>query len=175
MAAHKKPVRRDSLSALHADLLLTAEGLKGGGVRIGRSAGVMHNKFSDAVPHSEVTHHEAVALAHYVREQTGSLAFVEAECAEFGGIFVPLPEGAVGDDDVLDDYLDVVRQFGELSKEFTDAREDGVVDREEFEAMKVRGRRSVRAILHLLAELESMVREVPPPSRPVVVAEARRA
>lgn len=161
MAAHKKQVRRDSLSALHADLLMTAEGLKGGGVRIGRSAGVMHNKFSDAVPHSEVTHHEAVALAHYVNEQTGSLAFVEAVCAEFGGIFVPLPEGAAGDDDVLDDYLDIVKHFGDLSKEFMEAREDGVIERSEFEAMRVRGRRSVRAVLHFLVELESMVRELP--------------
>ena len=175
MVTHKKPVRRDSLSALHADLLMTEDGLKGGGIRIGRSAGVMHNKFSDAVPHSEVTHHEAIALAQYVREQTGSLAFVEAECAEFGGIFVPLPEGQVGDDDVLDDYLEVVRQFGELSKEFTDAREDGVVDREEYEAMNVRGRRSVRAIMHLLAELKSMVREVPAATPSLVKVEPRRA
>ena len=172
METHRK---RDSLSALHADLLGMHDGIKGGAQRIGRSAGVMHNKFSEAVPHSEVTHREAVALAHYVQEENGSTAFAEAVCEEFGGVFVPLPAADADEDDMLENYLDVIRHFGDMSREFTEARADGVIDPDEFSSFKARGRRSVRAILHLIADEEAKVREMPQKSRAAIPLEIRRA
>lgn len=163
-------VKRDPVAVLHNDLLGIPGGIAAAAKGIGRSVNVMYNKFSEANPHNEVTGREERALAHFVHTETGSTAYAEAICAEFDGIFLELPPGDAGEDDVLAAYLNIIQQMGALSQEFTSAREDGVVDRDEFAALKLRGHRSVRAIMHLIAELETMVRDVPKP-----VASIRRA
>lgn len=172
MAHNESParVKRDPIAVLHADLLAAPGGIAGAARLIGRSAGVMHNKFSEAMPNYEVTVREAIALAHAARK-TG---FAEAVCDQFDGVFMPLPPGKPGEDDVLQAYLDIIRQMGDLSREFTEARDDGVISPEEFASMRLRGHRTVASIMHLLNELESMVREVPPPSPAVVPLAAAR-
>lgn len=127
--------------------------------RIGRSPGILHNKFSESMPSYDLMFREAMAIAHLVDGQS----FVEAVCEQFGGTFLHLPPGAPAEDDVLQAYLGIIQQMGELSKEFTEARADGVIDPGEFDALKLRAHRTVAAVMHMLAELESMVRELPPP------------
>ena len=166
MSHTENRVKRDPVAVLHADLLASPLGIKGGAERIGRSAGIMHNKFSEAMPHYEVTVREAIALAHAV----ASTGFAEAVCDQFDGVFLPLPQGNAADDDVLQAYLDIIKSMGDLSLEFTEARADGIIEPAEFSALKLRGQRSVAAIMHLLAELETMVREVPAPARVVPLA-----
>lgn len=155
--------QRDPIDALHAALLATEGGIVGAAKVIGRSAGHLHNKFSEAMPHYEVTAREAIALAKHAK----STAYVEAMCEAFGGAFLPVPEGAPSEDDVLQSYLDIIRQMGELSKEFTEARADGVIEPAEFDAMKLRANRTVAAIMHMVRELESMVRDLPPAPQPL--------
>lgn len=149
--------KRDPVAVLHNELLASPGGIKGGAERIGRSAGIMHNKFSEAMPHYEITVREALALAHGL----SSTAFAEAVCDQFNGVFFALPQGAAGDDDVLQAYVDIIKQMGDLSHEFTDARADGIIEPDEFSALKVKAHRSVAAIMHLLAEVETTVRDVP--------------
>lgn len=149
--------QRDPIDALHAALLATDGGIAGAAKLIGRSAGHLHNKFSEAMPHYEVTAREAIALARHAN----STAYVEALCEAFGGVFLAVPQGAPSDDDVLQSYLDIIRQMGELSKEFTEARADGVIEPAEFDAMKLRANRTVAAIMHMVRDLEGMVRELP--------------
>lgn len=160
--------KRDPVAVLHAALLSSEGGITAAAKAIGRSPGVMHNKFSEAMPSCEVTAREAIALAHSV----GTTAYAEAVCDQFDGTFLPLPQGRPGEDDVLQSYVDIIKQMGDLSREFTEAREDGVIDPAEFLAMRLRGHRSVAAIMHFLNELETMVREVPK-SSPVSLAVAR--
>lgn len=154
---------QDPVDALHAVLLQTEGGISAAAKRIGRSPGILANKFSDAMPHYEVTAREALALAEYAK----TTVYAEAVCEHFGGVFLALPDGEAGDDDVLQAYLGIIQQMGELSKEFTEARADGVIELSEFQALKLRANRTVSAVMHLLAELEGMVRELPPP-QPVV-------
>jgi hypothetical protein len=149
---------RDPIDALHAVLLNLDGGISGAAKAIGRSPGILHNKFSDAMPHYEVTAREALALAEYAK----TTVYVEATCEYFGGTFLPLPAGRPGDDDVLQAYLDIIQQMGELSKEFTEARADGVIEPAEFQALSLRGHRTVAAVMHMLNELGTMVRELPP-------------
>jgi hypothetical protein len=149
----------DPIDALHAALLALPGGIAGAAPVVGRSPGHLHNKFSEAMPHYEVTAREAIALSRYAK----STAYVEALCAEFGGVFLEVPAGSASDDDVLQSYLDIIRQMGELSKEFTEARADGVIEPAEFEAMKLRASRTVSAIMHMMREIEGMVRELPKP------------
>ena len=151
---------RDPIDALHAVLLRMDGDITEAAKRIGRSPGILHNKFSDAMPHYEVTAREALALADYAK----TTVYAEAVCEHFGGVFLTLPEGAAGDDDVLQAYLGIIQQMGELSKEFTEARADGVIEPAEFQVLKLRGHRTVSAVMRLLAELEGMVRELPPAS-----------
>lgn len=147
----------DPIDALHGSLLAAPGGITAGGKAIGRSAGVMHNKFSEAMPHYEVTAREALALARW----SGSSAYVEAICGYFGGVFVPVPQGAPADDDVLQAYLGIIERMGELSHEFTEARNDGVIDPDEFYALKVKATRTVSAVMHMVAEIETTVRPLP--------------
>jgi hypothetical protein len=153
--------KRDPAAVLHNDILGIPGGIAAAAKGIGRSVGVLYNKFSEANPHNELTGREERALAHFAQAATGSTAYAEAIAADFDGIFLPLPAGEAGEDDVLAAYLDIIQQMGALSQEFTSAREDGVVDSDEFASLRLRGYRSVRAIMHLLAELETMVRDVP--------------
>lgn len=154
--------QRDPVDVLHAALLASEGGIAGAARVIGRSPGHLHNKFSDAMPHYEVTAREAIALAKFI----GSSAYAEAVCEEFGGVFLPVAEGSPSDDDVLQSYLDIIRQMGELSKEFTEARADGVIEPAEFAGIRLRGMRTIAAVAHCLRELEKMVRDLPP-SAPV--------
>lgn len=150
--------KRDPVDVLHADVLASPGGIKAAAALVGRSAGIMHNKFSEAMPHYEITVREAVALALAVR----STGFAEAVCEQFSGVFLAMPEGAAGDDDVLQAYVGIVEKMGDLSREFTEARADGIIEPAEFSAIRLRGNRTIVAILHYLAELETLVREVPP-------------
>lgn len=151
---------RDPIEVLHGALLRHPGGVSGGAKAIGRSPGILANKFSEAMPHYEVTAREAIALAQYL----GSTLYAEAVAEVFGGTFMALPQGAPAEDDVLQAYLAIIQQMGELSKEFTEARADGVLETDEFSAIKLRANRTVAAIMHMVAELETMVREVPAPA-----------
>lgn len=150
--------QHDPISVLHAAILASKGGIAGAAKAIGRSAGVLYNKFSDANPNYEITAREALALSDHL----GTTLYAEAICEHFGGVFLPMPAGIPADDDVLQSYLDIISQMGQLSKEFTDAREDGVIDPKEFQALQTRASHTVMAIMHLVADLEQLVREVPP-------------
>ena len=58
---------RDPIDVLHAVLLSMPGGISAAAKAIGRSPGVMHNKFSDQMPHYEVTAREALALADFAK------------------------------------------------------------------------------------------------------------
>lgn len=161
--------KRDPVAVLHDELVATPGGIAGAARLIGRSAGVLHNKFSEAMPQYDVTLRESIALAHAIN----STRFVEAVCDQFDGVFLQLPPGKPGEDDVLQAYLDIIKQMGDLSREFTEARDDGLIDPEEFASLRLRGHRSIVAIMHLLNELEGMVSE-PPKAPAIALATAAR-
>lgn len=149
--------KHDPIGVLHAAVLASKGGIAGAAKAIGRSPGVMYNKFSEANPNYDITAREALALADHL----GTTLYAEAICEHFGGVFLPLPAGMPADDDVLQSYLDIISQMGALSKEFTDAREDGVIDPAEFKVLQTRASQTVMAIMHLVSDLEQLVREVP--------------
>lgn len=88
MSQHQK---RDPVDVLHAELLSREGGISAAARAIGRSPGVLHNKFSDAMPHYEISVREALSLAML----SDSTEFVEAVCEQFGGTFLPVQEAAV--------------------------------------------------------------------------------
>lgn len=151
--------QHDPISVLHAAVLASKGGIANAAKGIGRSAGVLYNKFSEANPNYEITAREALALADHL----GTTLYAEAVCEHFGGVFLPLPAAVPGDDDVLQSYLDIISQMGALSNEFTEARADGIIDPEEFKKLRIRSTKTVMAIMHMVSDLELLVREVPAP------------
>lgn len=156
--------KRDPIDVLHSALLASPMGIAGAARLLGRSVGHMHNKFSEALPQYELTAREALALAHALP----TTAYAEAIADQFGGVFMSLPEGLPADDDVLAAYLDIVGKMGDLSKALTDARADGIIEPAEFAALDARAKQTIAAILHLLEDLRTVVREVPNP--PIALA-----
>lgn len=147
----------DTVEALHADLLTSELKIAGAARAIGRSPGVLYNKLSDSMPGNELTGREERALADAVKSRT----YVEAVCAYFGGVFIQLPEGAAGQDDVLGAYLQIVERMGELSHELTEARANGIIEPDEFVRLTIKGNATAAAIMSMLAELETMVTTLP--------------
>lgn len=152
-----KPVARDPVDVVHMAIKAHPDGIPGAAKRIGRSAGGLYNKLAQSMPEYDLMFREAMALAH----SYCSTAFAESVAEQFGGAFFPLPSGPAGDDDVLQDYLAIIQQMGDLSREFTEARADGIIEPAEFQAMKLRASRTVASIMAFLADLEGMVRELP--------------
>lgn len=147
----------DPVEALHVALLTSPLGIAGGARSIGRSAQVLYNKFSDSMLANELTGREERALADAV----GGDAYVQAVCSYFGGVFLRLPEGMASDDDLFEDYLGIIKEMGELSQEFIKAKEDGDIDRPEFERLKSEGYDVVAAIQRFLKDMETRVVEKP--------------
>lgn len=145
---------RDPQRVLHDEIDATPDGFKGAAKRLGRSPGVLYNLFSEEMPHYKVGLREAIALA----SSLPSTGFIEAMCEQFGGVFVPLPDlGEASDCDIFEAHLAVMTQIGDLCRELTEARRDGLIDADEFSALKVRGARAIRTIYMLLQELGTQV------------------
>lgn len=153
----------DAVLALHHDAKRYPDGIAGLARLIGRSPGVLHNKFSDSMPNYDITDHEADALGLAIAEKTGATGYIEAKCATFGGLFVPLPEGEAGEADLLQAQLEMMRRFGELAHEYTESRRDGLITLDEVAALRVAGNRVVRAVYAFLKEVESQVQPDPHP------------
>lgn len=151
----------DPVEALHAAVLTSPLKMSGAAKAIGRSPGVLYNKFCDSAL-NELTAREALALSDVI----GGTAYVEAVCAYYGGVFIPLPEGAAGQDDVLSDYLTIVERMGDLSRELTAARENGVIEPDEFARLTTAAHATAAALMTLLADLETMV-STPPITAPI--------
>lgn len=152
--SQRQNLPRDPQRVLHEEIDATPDGFKGAAKRLGRSPGVLYNLFSEEMPHYKVGLREAIALASALP----STGFIEAMCEQFDGVFIPLPAlGEAADSDIFEAHLAVMTQIGELCRELTEARRDGLIDADEFSALKVRGTRAIRTIHVLLQELGTQV------------------
>lgn len=167
---HVTQDRADPVMALHADAKQYPGGIAALARLIGRSPGVLHNKFSDSMPNYDVTDHEADAMAWAILAKTGATGYIEAKCAVFGGLFVPLPTGEAGEADLLQAQLEMMHRFGELAREYTESRRDGLITLDEVAALRVAGNRVVRAVYSFLKEVESQVMPGGGDVHPITVA-----
>jgi len=149
--------RVDPVEVLHAALMDSELGIAGAARKVGRSVQVMYNKFSDANPSNEISAREALALASAIKTDR----YAQAVAQYFGGVFFKVPDGMAGDDDLFEDYLGIIKEMGELSQAFIKAKEDGEIDRPEFERLTREGYDVVAAIQHFLKDLETCVVDKP--------------
>jgi hypothetical protein len=166
--------KSEPISALHAAATAYPGGIAQLARVIGRSPGVLHNKFSEADERYDVMDREADALAAEIRAKTGDTSYIEAKCARHGGIFVPLPEsGSAADDDVLAEFLEIMRRFGEMGRELTEARADGVITLEEFTAFEVCAKRAQAQIHKTVLTLKTQVKQVSQAEKGMVISVKR--
>lgn len=155
----------EPIAALHMACMQYPGGITALAKRIGRSPGHLHNKFADGVSAYEITDREADALAAMVRAKTGDNSYIQAKCAQHGGIFVAWPEtGEAGDEDVLHALLTSMHDLGEMAQEVANAKSDGVVTPEEYAGIEMSGRKLVGQIHAFLTTLRTQVRELPQPA-----------
>lgn len=153
----------DPVAVLHGAVLASPGGIAGAAELIGRSAQVLYNKFSESMPNTEISAREALAISLAIHSQ----AYAQSVAQAFGGVFLALPTMGPADDDVLASYLEIVQRMGQLSQDFIAARADGVIDPSEFRGLQMRGQQTCQAIMQMLAELELIVREIPPAVTPL--------
>lgn len=148
--------------ALHGAAKAYPHGIAALARKIGRSEGVLANKLSEADDRYDVMDREADALALEIRSVTGDTSYIESKCAVHGGLFVPLPEsGIAADDDVLADLLAVMSSLGDMTRELTEARADGVITPDELAAYELRVRRVQARLVQSVQTLRSQVHELP--------------
>ena len=164
MSQSQTALNRDPVDVLHAEILRFPGGIEAAARVIGRSPGHLRNKFSQETDNYHVTVYEALALAALVP----GTEFPAAVAERFDGVFFRLPTGTQGDEDVFGSFLELSNKVGALGVELTDARRDGVIDVDEYAALELRGRRVIAAILRLLADIKTGVREILPatPAQP---------
>lgn len=151
--SHAASEKTDAILALHGDAKAYPGGIAALAALIGRSAGCSTTSSQTRCPSTRSTDREADALALAIAGKTGKQAYIAAKCAAHGGVFVPLHEGRAGVDDLMAAQLEMMRRFGELAQEFTEARADAVITPDEFSALKVAGQRLVRSVLSFVPRL----------------------
>lgn len=109
-----------------------------------------------SVPGNQLSLHEALALAARVPGND----FVQAVCAQFSGVFVPVPEpGRAGVADLLVAQAEVMRRYGEVSASFADAWRDGRITQLELDELSAGARRAVSAMLAFVNEVSTLAEE----------------
>ena len=114
------------------------------------------NKFNPACEGHHLTLSEAIA----VTELTNDNAIIPAWALSRGQMLVDMPEGAVSDEDLVDQVLLAQAIFGQLMQTIHGARSDGIVDRLEQSEIDSIGRSVAQHVLSLIATTGANVREL---------------
>ena len=114
------------------------------------------NKFNPACEGHHLTLSEAIA----VTELTNDNAIISAWALSRGQMLVDMPEGAVSDEDLVDQVLLAQAIFGQLMQTIHGARSDGIVDRLEQSEIDSIGRSVAQHVLSLIATTGANVREL---------------
>lgn len=122
--------------------------------RMGISANVLQNKVNPSQEHHKLTLAEAVKL----QDITGDPRILHAMALAMGFVAVPVTDmNAVGDMELLDEFMSVIRELGEFSQEFQKGWADGTITPAEFERIKQEAYDVQGRMTALLQRIESLV------------------
>lgn len=124
--------------------------------RLGKGATILANKLN---PDCD-THHLTLGEAVAITELTNDGAILDAWALSRGQMLVDMPEGAVSDEDLVEQVLLAQAIFGELMREIHDARRDGVIDRLEQSRIENIGRSAAQQVIGLIKTTGANVREL---------------
>jgi hypothetical protein len=91
----------------------------------------------------------------------GNISAAKFFAGKANATVIPLPTGMghVGDMELLDGFMNVVRELGDFSGEFQKAWDDGRITSKEFELLKIQWHEMVAAGHHFMERVGSLVQE----------------
>ncbi len=127
-------------------------------VRMGISANVLQNKVNPSQEYHKLTLNEAVKM----QAITGDRRILHAMADSLGCVCIQLPShDQAGDMELLDSFMSVVSELGDLSAEFQQSWADGKITPKEFERIKS----EAYDVQARLAELLTRVERLAEPAR----------
>lgn len=106
-------------------------------------------------------HHLGLATAIAITELTGDDGILCAWAALRGQVLVAVPAGAVGEEELLDDVLQLEENHGEFARVLRSARSDGVIDEREHQALVALLRKIMSQSATLERGVGAQVRQIP--------------
>ncbi|MGL6254401.1 phage regulatory CII family protein [Aeromonas caviae] len=117
----------------------------------------LNNKFNPACEDHHLTLSEAMA----VTELTGDNAILQAWALSRGHTLVALPDSTVTEEELADQVMLVGEVVAAVFGELREARQDGVIDPIERQAITAAVHRAIRELLSLEESVASQVRPLP--------------
>ena len=117
----------------------------------------LNNKFNPTCEDHHLTLSEAIA----VTELTGDNAILQAWALARGQVLVALPDATVSEEELADQVMTVTEVVGAVFGELREARQDGVIDPVERQAITAAVHRAIKELLSLEETVASQVRPFP--------------
>lgn len=121
-----------------------------------QSRAVVYNKLNPDNDNNHLYLRDAILLT----EKSDNNAILETWCQQRGGVFVKLPDEVACDEELSDQLMRLSEELGSALGEIRHAREDGIIDRVEFERIKIKLMQTVTEALALKAVVADQVREL---------------
>lgn len=129
-----------------------------------QSVAVVYNKLN---PDNESNHpslRDVIALT----DKSNDTSIIEALCHHFGGVFVKVPDQVCCDEELSDQVCRASEEMGAVMGEIRQAREDGIIDPQEYEQITQRIATAIKEALALKAVVKAQVRDFPKHRTPVI-------
>lgn len=123
----------------------------------GQSRAVIYNKLNPDNDSNHLYLRDAILLT----DKTNNDAILEAWCHQRGGVFVRLPATVASDEELADQMMKLNEVLGSAMCELRTARQDGVIDPQEFELIKDKLMHTVSEAVALKKIIKGQVREFP--------------
>lgn len=98
-----------------------------------------------------------VSTAQLLQRVSGTTLFAQAVAAEAGGVFIEMPAGAVANKSgLMEKFLELQVEIGELSKAYTAAVDDSIIDSRERRELEQIEQRMHKTVSELMATMFAM-------------------
>lgn len=124
---------------------------------MGKSEQLIYGKLRENVDNKTATLREAYAITL----QTRNPALLEGWAHELGGVFMPLPALEGGDDNLVEELLELLESVGEFATRLKANRADGVITPDEYRTQQRAAAAIYQKLGRLMLDLKSQVRELP--------------
>jgi hypothetical protein len=125
--------------------------------RMGVSPNVLNKKVDPDLDTHHTTHDNLLTILDFADSEK---QYVQALCANNGGVFVPTDHlDGISDMALLETYTELMAKQGEFSKDFNTALRDGKVTKAEVMVIKQRLHEITAAASVLVSRFESLVDE----------------
>lgn len=132
--------------------------------KLGMSPNVLGNKLNPDQEFHKLSLGEAVAIT----ELTNDDAIIETWAASRGYVLVKMPDQVCCDEELSDQVMKLSEEMGSVMGEIRHAREDGIIDPQEYEQVTQRIATAIKEALALKAVVKAQVRDFPKHRTPVI-------